>query len=113
MVLLVIILSDSRHVESVLEALLEVGVTGGTVLHAQGMGEFLSTEVPIFAGLRTLFPGGDSQHRLILSLTNEDKARETAKLVGRICGSLEEPGTGIALTLPVAEYWGLATGFDG
>lgn len=113
MVLLIIILSDSRHVEEVLEAFLEVGVTGGTVLHAQGMGEFLSREVPIFAGLRTLFPGGDSQHRLILSLTTEEKARETAELVGKICGSLEERGTGVALTLPVSEYWGLSKGFEG
>ncbi len=108
MVLLVIILSDARYVEEVLESFIEIGITGGTVLHAQGMGEFLSREVPIFAGLRTLFPGGDSQHRLLISMTSEEKAREAAQMLDEICGSLEASGTGVAFTLPIKEYWGLA-----
>jgi nitrogen regulatory protein P-II 1 len=112
LVLLIIILSDARYIEEVLEAFIELGITGASVLHAQGMGEILSHEVPIFAGLRTLFPGGDSQHRLLISMTSDEKAREAVDLLGKICGSLEDRGTGVALTLPIAEYWGLAKELD-
>ncbi|MCB1162732.1 MAG: hypothetical protein R3C71_12705 [Candidatus Krumholzibacteriia bacterium] len=108
MVLLVIVLSDSALLEEVLEAFLEIGVQGATVLGAQGMGEILSQEVPIFAGLRQLFPGGEGKHRLILSVTDRAKAAEAVGLLESIGGPLADKGSGIAFTLPVDSLWGLA-----
>jgi nitrogen regulatory protein P-II 1 len=108
MVLLALFLSDETRIEDILEAFLEIGITGASVLSAHGMGEILSREVPIFAGLRDLFPGGEGQHRFIMSVTSRDKAAEAIKIINRICGSLTEKGTGIAFTIPVEEVHGLA-----
>jgi len=110
-VLLLIILSDEQNLEEILEGFLEIGIAGASVLHTRGMGEILSQEVPIFAGLRGLFPGGEGQHRLLFSVTSGDKAEEAVRLLERICGSLDEPGSGIAFTLPVEATWGLAKEF--
>ena len=68
MVLLFLILPDGSLLDNILEAYLEVGITGATVLDARGMGQILSEEVPIFAGLRSLFPGGETAHHLVLSV---------------------------------------------
>ena len=61
--LVVCILKDYRRVEEILLGFVELGVTGATVFDARGMGQILGSEVPIFAGLRGLFPGSavDSQ----------------------------------------------------
>jgi len=108
MVLLFLILPDGSRLDDVLEAYLEVGITGATVLDARGMGQILSEEVPIFAGLRSLFPGGETAHHLILSVAEEDKAREALELIQGICGDLGKKGTGIAFTVPVTGVMGLA-----
>lgn len=108
MVLLIIILSDAEYLEEILEAFLELDVRGATVVGAQGMGEILSQDVPIFAGLRGLFPGGEGQHRLVMSVTDEAKASEAVALLEGITGSLDEAGTAVAFTLPVSRAWGLA-----
>lgn len=108
MVLLLIILSDARCLEELLEAFLELGVQGATVIGAQGMGEILAQEVPIFAGLRGLFPGEDGQHRLVMSVTDRAKAEEAVEILDRIGGSLEDRGTAVAFSLPVEKAWGLA-----
>jgi nitrogen regulatory protein P-II 1 len=108
LVLLVIVLSDTQRLEEVLEGFLELGVQGATVVAAQGMGEILSHEVPIFAGLRALFPGGEGNHRLLLSVTDRDKAEQAVALLEGCLGPLDQKGTAVAFTLPVDGTWGLA-----
>ncbi len=108
MVLLFIIVLDPEKLEEILEAFLELGITGATVLDARGMGQILSEEVPIFAGLRNLFPGGQSEHSLVLSVAEESKADQLLEQIPGICGSLEGRGTGIAFTVPVSKVVGLA-----
>lgn len=108
MVLLAIVLGDNKGLEEILEGFLELGVQGATVLQAEGMGEFLAEEVPIFAGLRSLFPGRNGRHRLILSVTEREKAQDAVAIVERAVGPLDGRGAGIAFTLPVESLWGLA-----
>lgn len=111
MVLIFIIVMDPDRLEDILEAFLELGITGATILEARGMGEILSKEVPIFAGLRNLFPGGQNEHSLVFSVAEEGKADKLLELIPGICGSLDGRGTGIAFTLPVSRVVGLAKEF--
>jgi hypothetical protein len=110
-VLLVIVLSDAQHLEVMLEGFLELGLEGATVVSAQGMGEFLAQEVPIFAGMRALFPGEAGRHRVLLSVTDPAKAERAVALLQRVGGPLSARGAGIAFTVPVAAHWGLAAEF--
>jgi len=107
MVLLFCILKDYRHVESVLLGLLEIGVTGATVIEGRGMGQIIGSEVPIFAAVRGLFPGSAVDSHLILVAADREKARQGMALVESVAGPLDNPGAGIAFTLPIHEIRGL------
>jgi len=108
LVLLCITVVKGDHLEDILEAFLELGITGATVLDARGMGQILSQDVPIFAGLRNLFPGGQGEHSFVMSVAEESKAEAFLDRMPQICGCLQERGTGIAFTLPVTRVEGLA-----
>jgi len=56
MKLVVIVINNTEHLEDLLTAFLEIGVSGSTVIDSVGMGRILSHDVPIFAGLRSAFP---------------------------------------------------------
>lgn len=107
MVLLVCILKDYRRVEEVLLGFLEMGVTGATVLDARGMGQAIGNEVPIFASLRGLFPGAAVDSHVIISAMDRGRAIECFDFVERICGPLDQAGTGIVFTVPIDQLRGL------
>jgi nitrogen regulatory protein PII len=106
--LLVCIVKDHHQVEEILTGFLEMGIKGATVMDARGMGQILSTDVPIFAGFKALFPGGSSGTYVILSIVENDRVDEAIDLADEVCGSLSKAGTGIAFTLPVERVKGLA-----
>ena len=62
--LLIAAVKGHRRVEGVMEGFLELGLPGATVVDARGMGQIVSTDLPIFSGFRTLFPGGGGRPRL-------------------------------------------------
>ena len=108
MVLLVCILKDYRRVEEVLLGFLEHGVTGATVMDARGMGQVLASELPIFAGVRGLFPGSGADSHAILSVMPRGKAFTCLDLVERVAGPFDAPGTGIVFTVALERAVGLA-----
>jgi hypothetical protein len=107
MVLLVCILKNYRYVEELLLGFLEHGITGATVVDARGMGQIIGSEIPIFAGLRGLFPGSAADTHMILSAMTRDKCDICIELMEEICGPLSTPGSGIVFTLPVETIRGL------
>jgi len=111
--LLVAVIHDADKLEEILSGFLELGITGATVLHSEGMGSVLSHDVPIFAGLQTLISGSRPQNRLVLSVVPENKVQPAVDLLQDVSGGLDEPATGIAFTLPVDAVFGLAPELGG
>lgn len=108
MTLLVFICNQPDKVEEVLEGFLEIGVTGATVIDTVGMGQLLSSEVPIFAGFRSLFSGASAVNKTILSVIDgSTKVDQAYDIIEEAMGSLDEPGTGIVFTIPVEKVKGL------
>lgn len=102
MKLLVFILNDEEYLEEVLEAYVEAGVTGATIIDSEGMGRFLAYEVPLFAGFKEFMKGNKPYNKTILSVIRNEQTIERVKaLVDEVVGKLENPGTGIMFTLPV------------
>jgi nitrogen regulatory protein P-II 1 len=102
MKLLVFILNDEEYLEEVLEAYVEAGVTGATIIDSEGMGRFLAYEVPLFAGFKEFMKGNKPYNKTILSVIRNEPTIERVKaLVDEVVGKLENPGTGIMFTLPV------------
>jgi nitrogen regulatory protein PII len=104
--LLIVVVKGHRQVESVMEGFLELGVPGATVLDAKGMGQIVSTELPIFAGFRSLFPGSGEESYMILSVLVEEQLEEVVAMLRDVCENFAEKGTGIVFTLPVSNFVG-------
>ncbi len=107
MKLLVLILNKVEKLEEVLEGFLEVGITGATIIESVGMGQILSEEVPIFAGLRFMFAGAKPHNKTIFSVIKNEKEDYVMSILENILGDLSEPGTGIAFTISLDRVEGL------
>ena len=107
MQLLLLILNKEEHLEEVLEMFLELNITGATIIDSIGMGRILAHDIPIFAGFRTLMQESRPGNKTILTVLPENKVDPVIKGVEYICGSLDDPGTGILITLPVSNVKGL------
>ena len=106
--LLVCIVKDHHQVEDILTGFLELGITGATLFDGRGMGQILSTDVPIFAGFKALFPGGSSGTYMIYSVVTSDQVDDIIQLTEEICGDLESAGAGFLFTVPVNRVRGFA-----
>ena len=108
MKLLVFVLNKEELLEEVLEAFVEAGITGATILDSEGMGRFLTYEVPLFADFREFMKGNKPYNKTIFSVVDkEEKIKVVEELIEKICGKLSDPGTGILFTIPVDYVKGL------
>lgn len=104
--LLICIVNDPRLLEPMLEGFLEAGISGATVIDSRGMGQILSNEIPIFTGLKTLFPGGGDGNHMIFSVMASTQIDEVIPVIQDICGHFEQPGIGVYFTIPVTRMAG-------
>ncbi|GAB1483737.1 hypothetical protein MASR2M78_25530 [Treponema sp.] len=102
MKLLVFVLNKEECLEEVLEAYVEAGIAGATILDSEGMGRFLTYEVPLFADFKEFIKGNKPYNKTILSVVkNENSIKRLVPLVEEAVGPLADPGTGIMFTVPV------------
>ena len=108
MKLVVFVLNQEEKLEEVLEAFVEAGVPGATILDSEGMGRFLTYEVPLFAAFKSFMKGNKPYNKTIFSIVDDEgKIEKLQELIEGICGKLSEPGTGILFTIPVDLVAGL------
>ncbi len=111
MKLLIFVLNKEELLEEILEAFVEAEIPGATILDSEGMGRFLTYEVPLFADFREFMKGNKPYNKTIFSVVDkEEKIKKVEELIEKICGSLSGPGTGILFTLPVDYAKGLIRG---
>jgi hypothetical protein len=109
--LLVYILNEDRYLTEVLEELLEIGVAGASILDSVGMLHFLSQEIPIFAGFRSILKGTKPYNKIILSVIRDKELLEEAlATIDRTVGGIEKGKRGILFSLPVDHLIGPGTG---
>jgi nitrogen regulatory protein PII len=109
MELLVAVINQEDRLDDILSGFLELGITGATVIDSEGMGHVLSHDIPIFAGLQTLISRARPQNQTIFSvIDSHEKVEGAIALLQEICGSLDDPATGIVFTIPVSRVTGLA-----
>ena len=102
-VLLVLIATDHAMFDDLITALLDIGLTGATVLESRGMGSILREEMPIFAGLAALIPEHTGS-RVLLSVTTREQAD---RVFGYMETELKAANRPIALTVPIEKTSGL------
>jgi len=108
MTLLVFICNQPDKLEEILEGFVEIGITGATIIDSVGMGRLLSSDVPIFAGFRSMFRGAAVVNKTIISVVRDPATvQEAYEIIDEAMGSLEEPGKGIFFTVPIDNVKGL------
>ncbi len=108
MQLLLAVINEPEKVDDVLSGFVELGIRGATIVHSEGMGRLLSHDIPIFAGLKTLISRSRPQNRTIFSVLADDQVDSAIALLQDVCGDLDNPATGIVITIPVGRVVGLA-----
>jgi hypothetical protein len=102
-----LILNKEELLETLLEGYIEIGISGATIFDSIGMGHILSSDVPIFAGLRFMFAGSRPYNKTILSVIKKEKVESLKKLVTTVLGPLEESGNGILFFIDIEDVVGL------
>jgi nitrogen regulatory protein P-II 1 len=106
--LLICIIEKDEKLDEVLEAFVEEGITGASVLDVRGMFEYLADEVPLFAGFRGLIDNPNPTNKMILSVRKDEKDLQHAMdVIESVCGSFAKPSSGIMFSLDVSSVRGL------
>ena len=106
MKLLVLVLNKDELLDEILEAFVEVGITGATILDSVGMGHKLAYEIPIFAGLRKSIKTSDYNKTIFSVVQDDETLEEAVKIIGEII-DFNETGTGLLFTVPLLMVKGL------
>ena len=107
MQLLLFILNKEEHLEEILEMFLELDITGATIIDSIGMGRILAHDIPIFAGFRNLMQESRPGNKTIFTVIHDKKVAHVVEGIEQICGCLDDPGSGILITLPVSNVFGI------
>ena len=73
MQLLLVVLHREELLDDVLSALVELELPDAVVLESRTSLELLERDLPIFAGIRSLIPGGIDFSRLVLCIVEDDR----------------------------------------
>jgi len=107
--LLVLILNREEFLDEVLEAFVEAGITGATIVDSVGMGRTLAYRIPLFAGLRKSIKTSD-YNKMIFSVVQSDKVlKQVIDLLEEII-DFDVPGTGLLFTVPITFIKGICLG---
>ena len=110
MYMLIMVLDDSEHLNDVLQAWVNAGVPGVTILESTGVNRVLPRDHagPMFAGFSQFFGAGRVGHNTIFAIIETLELAETAvKATEAVLGDLNNPHTGIIFAMPVAKTWGI------
>lgn len=107
MKLAIFILNKEEYLDQVLEAFLELNIGGATVLDSVGMGRILAHDIPIFAGFQNLLQDTRPGNKTIFTVVPEKKIAPLTKEIEHITGSLDKPGSGLLMVLPVDSVKGI------
>ena len=107
MQLVIFFLNKEEHLQEVLEAFIELGINGATILDSVGMGRILAHDIPIFAGFRNLLQESRPGNKTIFSVVAKEKTEAMVKAIEQIVGSLDEAGNGLFISLPLDYIKGL------
>jgi hypothetical protein len=112
MYVLIMVLDDLSHLAEVLQAWVEAGVRGVTILESTGVNRVLRrTEArAMFMGFSQMFGETPVGHNTLFALIDSLEIAEAAVAATEgVIGDLRQPHTGIVFALPVARSWGLPT----
>lgn len=112
MQMLLIVLNRVEKLNPLMDAFMERGLGGATILKSDGMVKILAKNIehyPIFGSLRQLMNDDEERksNRTIFMVLPEDRIEAAKETVRTVVGDLSEPDSAIMLTLPVLSVEGM------
>lgn len=112
MQMLLIVLNKTEKLSPLLDAWMEQGIGGATVLKSSGMVRILAKNIeqyPIVGSFRRLLGDmeGRKDSRTIFMALQDDKIEEAKAIVRSVVGDLSQPDTAVMFTLPVLSVEGV------
>lgn len=110
---LFLVLNETEYLDDILDAFVDVGVKGATILDSQGMGSALTLtnggkNQPFFGALRSLLDNARPYNKTIFTIIEDEEILDDAvKAVKKILGDMEKPGVGLMFTLPIGKIYGM------
>jgi len=106
MQLLVTILKDYQDVETLLLGMVELDISGSTVIEAAGMGSVLGN-LPILSSVQRMFPNSAGPSHVVLTVTDQFKAQRCMEYATKKLNLSAHSATGIMFVVPVGATIGL------
>ncbi|OPX23724.1 MAG: hypothetical protein B1H03_00890 [Planctomycetales bacterium 4484_113] len=110
--LLVVILREVGYLEPILDALMEVGISGVTVLSSRGISadtyRHHIEEFSIATLMDHLLVSNKAESKTLVVLARYKKVLTKArKQIEKVVGDIDEPKNAIVFTIPVQDIWGI------
>ncbi|MEW6381989.1 MAG: P-II family nitrogen regulator [bacterium] len=104
--LLVLVLNKEELLDEVLEAFVEAGITGATIVDSVGMGRTLAYRIPLFAGLRKSIKTSDYNKMIFSVIHNDEILKDAVNILDKII-DFDKPGTGLLFVVPITLVKGI------
>ena len=102
MQLVIMIIHDSDHMNSILVKMMEAGIKGGSLIDCEG------DPPPVFGSLREyLNPESAAKNKLLLCAMEDEKVAVAKQIANEVTGGLSKPNTGVMFCLPLLSHEGL------
>lgn len=109
--ILFLVLNETEYLDDILDAFVDIGVRGATILDSQGMGSAIASGTrnePFFGALRSFLDNARPYNKTIFTVIEDEELLEEAiEAVQNILGDMSKPGVGLMFTLPVRSIHGM------
>lgn len=108
--LLLIVLNKVEKLDELLEAFLDKGFSGATILNSTGMVSELAKNIenyPIFSSLRYIIDLDRKENKTIFMALKDEQVESAKEIVRGIIGDLSKPDTAVLFTLPILTAEGI------
>lgn len=105
MYLLTTVINNEALLNDLITGWLDIGISGATVIETTDVVQLISTNIPIFAGFRTLTGGGMLHNKTIFAAI-EDKALldQAIAYLETICQRSGKSHQGVYFVTPIAQF---------
>ncbi|MDO4484603.1 MAG: hypothetical protein Q4C54_09320 [Clostridia bacterium] len=112
MQVLFLVLNKEECLEPILEAMLEQGFRGATILESTGMMRVLdgddNVDLPMIGLLRHFYSPERKTSKTMFTLIDDADHDKLVKIIDEKVGGLDKPDTGIVFSMPVSYVKGMA-----
>lgn len=109
--MIVVVLTDATLLEPLMEAWIDAGAHGVTVIDSTGMarlsGGWTRDDTPLFPSLRDLLEQADPDHRTLFTVADDAAIDGLVAAAQRVVGDFDAADSGLLFTVPVGRVLGL------